>query len=348
MRNDHRAEHQIAAQQRKTHLWHAFPRPAARIHAAARRRQRQQQQRQQRRFEHEPHNVFHRVAHRPADRGQQIGKPALVRAVRRHADTVARRDHRKQQPDADGNQQQRRAKRRLPLVRRQPPEHQHQQRRRRHHRGDVVIHAQRKEQRPAERKTEQRFRAANGALAQAVSQRKRHQRDGLRAHVKPRAVEPVHALHDIRQEQQLHGGKRQKRRAPRQTQPFFQKMPQKHTRSQQAERQQHDGMRAVMRKRKHRRVERHDDHARHGSLPVAPRAQGIAERVLEHVQHASGLHPRRMGVDGEGEIIRRRVRRLRAEKERREQQSPKQNTQNRKRFFEGFHVSFVRPSCRFP
>ena len=43
-----------------------------------------------------------------------------------------------------------------------------------------------------------------------------------------------------------------------------------------------------------------------------------------------------------------RVRRLRAEKERREQQSPKQNTQNRKRFFEGFHVSFVRPSCRFP
>lgn len=55
-----------------------------------------------------------------------------------------------------------------------------------------------------------------------------------------------------------------------------------------------------------------------------------------------------MGVDGEGEIIRRRVRRLRAEKERREQQSPKQNTQNRKRFFESFHVSFVRPSCRFP
>ena len=43
-----------------------------------------------------------------------------------------------------------------------------------------------------------------------------------------------------------------------------------------------------------------------------------------------------------------RVRRLRAEKERREQQSPKQNTQNRKRFFESFHVSFVRPSCRFP
>ena len=40
---------------------------AARIHAAARRRQRQQQQRQQRRFEHEPHDVFHRVAQRPAD-----------------------------------------------------------------------------------------------------------------------------------------------------------------------------------------------------------------------------------------------------------------------------------------
>ena len=77
-------------------------------------------------------------------------------------------------------------------------------------------------------------------------------------------------------------------------------MPQKHALPQQAERQQHDdGMRAVMRKRKHRRVERHDDHARHGSLPVAPRAQGIAERVLEHVQRFRSAPTRGMGVDGE-------------------------------------------------
>ncbi|MFR5786570.1 MAG: hypothetical protein ACLUHE_05310 [Christensenellales bacterium] len=104
------------------------------------------------------------------------------------------------------------------------PERQHQQRRRRHHRRDVVIHPQREEQRPAERKCENRPRPANRALAQAVPQRKRHQRDGLRAHVKPRAVEPVHALHDIRQKQELRGGKRGKRGAPRQIQPFLQKM----------------------------------------------------------------------------------------------------------------------------
>ena len=224
MRNNHRAEHQIAAQQRKADPRQAFSRLPALVHASARRRQRQQQQCQKRRFEHEPHDVFHRVAQRPADRGQQIAKPALVRAVRRHAHAVARRDHRNQQPHADGQKHQRRAHRRRALMRRRPPERQHQQRRRRHHRRDVVIHPQREEQRPAERKGENRPRPANRALAQAVPQRERHQRDGLRAHVKPRAVEPVHALHDIRQKQELRGGKRGKRGAPRQIQPLLQKM----------------------------------------------------------------------------------------------------------------------------
>ena len=65
----------------------------------------------------------------------------------------------------------------------------------------------------------------------------------------------------------------------------------------------------------HSRIERHDDDACHRSLPVAPCPQGIGKRILEYMKDASRLYPRRMSIDSEREIVRRRMRRRCAQKE---------------------------------